>query len=882
MKYYHLIVMLFLLSLIGCSGIKKIEPNTQELSQSWKIQSQDKVSVEGKQLSDVGFDDKDWVGLELPSTVFNGLLKAGLYSDIYKSDNLDKIDKKPFEQAWWYRSQFSVDVNNANAFFDLVFEGINYQANVWLNGKLIADTTSIEGPFGMWSFDVSSVIKEGENIIAVQIFPAAFDDLTIGFVDWNPAAPDNNMGIWRPVKLKSHGALSISEPFVSSVVNVETLADAKLKIVSTVKNHTNIVQVAELSYEFEGIKLSKSIELAASEQIEVAFTAEEFAELRIQNPRLWWPNLMGEANLYDIKSSLHIDNELSDKKSSRFGIRQIDEYWTSEDHKGYKINGKKVLITGAGWVDDLLLGDSDDKVEAQLEYVKLMNMNTVRLEGFWGKNKTLYNKADELGLLVMIGWSCQWEWEGYCGRYNDDYMAIRTPEDQELQARAFQDQVRWLRNHPSVFLWVYGSDKLPLPALEKKLNAYVGEVDDSRPVLSSCKGADYGIMNSDIGEGYFNHSEVSGNPGVKMLGPYGYTVPLYWYVDEEAGGAFGFNTETGPGAQIPPLESIKKMIPEDKLWPMNDVWDFHSGRNAFGNLNRDMEAFNARYGKATGVEELAFNMQIHNYEAIRGMFEAFEVNKPKTTGIVQWMLNSAWPELFWQLYDWYLLPNGAFYGTQAALQPLNAIYNYGDGNVYVANSYLRNFENTEVEIKVLDINSKVIFEHVEKFEIAENQSIKVFDMPEWKKLSETYFVDLRIKDNLGNVLSNNFYWLSTVPDVFDWENSLWFYTPYKSYADFTSLNKMPKVKVSSTFSRLSEEEDEVFTCVLKNESEYLAFFIELAILDKASQETIVPVFWDENYLTLLPGETRSVKARLHKKHVDGKELEYRVKSFNQK
>jgi len=845
------------------------------------IQSQDKVVDNGEKISLSEYNANDWVKISLPNTILAGLVEAGIYKNIYKDKNLDTINTEQFNQVWWYRSEFNIEKKQ---FHKLIFEGINYRANVWLNGKQIADTSEMEGAFGIWNYNITDYINIGENILAVQIFPPKRGDLTIGFVDWNPSPPDKNMGIWRPVKITSTDAVSIEEPYVKSELNTKTLDVAGLTISVDVTNNSKENKKAEVFGKIGDISFSKIVELKPEEKQTVIFSPKEFKQLTVKNPKLWWPNLMGEPNLYKLNMRVMVDDIVSDAKDIRFGIRKIETYWTEDKHKGYKVNGKKVLIKGAGWVDDLLLADTDEKVENQLEYVKHMNLNCVRLEGFWGRNQTLYNKADELGLLVMIGWSCHWEWEDYCGRPETNFMCITSPRDMELQARAYQSQVKWLRNHPSIFTWVFGSDKLPLPELEEKLNKYINEVDGTRPLLASCKYEDFDIKKDDkenIIGGYVNNSKITGPTGVKMLGPYAYTTPIYWYVDKKAGGAYGFNTETGTGAQVPPLESIKKMISKDNLWPINDIWDYHSGRNEFSTLDRYIKAFNARYGKANSVEDFTFRSQISNYEATRAMFEAFEVNKFQTTGVIQWMLNSAWPELFWQLYDWYLMPNGAFYGTKKACQPVNVIYNYGNNKVYLTNSTLQNYDNVHVEAVVYDIQSKIRFSSKQDLSINANKSVETIQIPEFDKISTTYFLYLKASDNSGNEIANNFYWLSTKPDVPDWEKSSWVTTPYKSYADFTQLNSMSQVDVKYNFNQNTDAEGNVIvTCNIENISDKIAFFIELSVKDKQTNQTILPVFWSDNYLSLIPREKKTVSAKLPAKYVTGKELKFEIKGLN--
>jgi exo-1,4-beta-D-glucosaminidase len=875
-------IIFYSLLFFGCNKNDSLVSNNFETTVSVSlIQSQNKVKETGEKISLLDYDANDWVKISLPNTILAGLVEAGIYTDIYKDKNLDTINSEQFNQPWWYRFDFNIEKKQ---FHKLIFEGINYRANVWLNGKLIADTSEMEGAFGIWSYNIIDYVKIGKNIVAVQVFPPKRGDLTIGFVDWNPPAPDKNTGIWRPVKITSTDAVSIEEPYVKTNLNTKTLDVADLNISVDVTNNTKEDKKAEIFGKIGDISFSKTLNLKPEKKQTVVFTPQEFKQLTVKNPKLWWPNLMGDPNLYKLSMRVMVDDIVSDAKDIRFGIRKIETYWTKDKHKGYKVNGKKVLIKGAGWVDDLLLADTDEKVENQLKYVKHMNLNTVRLEGFWGRNQTIYNKADELGLLIMIGWSCHWEWEDYCGRPETNFMCITSPRDMELQARAYQSQVKWLRNHPSIFTWVFGSDKLPLPELEKKLNDYINEVDGTRPLLASCKYEDYGTIfdkNGNVIEGYVNNSEITGPTGVKMLGPYAYTTPSYWYINKNAGGAYGFNTETGPGAQVPPLESIEKMISKENLWPINDVWDYHSGRNEFSTLSRYLKAFNARYGEANSVEDFAFRSQISNYEAIRAMFEAFEVNKFKATGVIQWMLNSAWTEMFWQLYDWYLMPNGAFYGTKKACQPVNAIYNYGNNKIYLTNNTLQKYNNLTIEAVVYDIQSKVRFSSKQNLSIDENKSVETIQIPKLNKISTTYFLYLKVSDNSGNEIANNFYWLSTKPDVHNWEETTWVGTPYKSYADFTQLNTMNKAEVKYNFTQKADNNGDVtVTCNIKNNSENIAFFIELSVKDKETHQTILPVFWSDNYISLIPGERKTVSAKLPEKYVKAKELEFEVKGLN--
>jgi exo-1,4-beta-D-glucosaminidase len=858
-----ILIMSFII--LGCQQKDSGNHFAQDLNNDWQLFSSAGIDAGGDAISRPDFDPGAFYQVDIPATIMSGLIQNGLFPDVYLEKRLEDVDRSLFDAPWWYRRIFSV-ANATGNYYHLRFEGINYKANIWVNGQLVADSTKIEGPFGMWTLDVSGHIHTGENAIAVEVFAPQKGDLTIGFVDWSPEAPDRNTGLWRGVILRETGPVSISNPHVVSLVNTETLDEARLSIAVTAKNHSNKPQTATITAAFNGQEIAGKFNLLPHEEIELTLSPNQYKELIINNPKLWWPVNLGEQHLYDMALAAMVDNAISDHQAFRFGIRQIDSFRTEDDQLGFKVNGQKILIKGGGWVDDMLLADSDEKVIAQVDYVKHMNLNTIRLEGFWGRNKTLYDRCDEQGILLMIGWSCQWEWEYYSGRPQDDYIAIHEPEEQHHHARAYTDQVKWLRNHPSVFLWNFGSDKLPRPELEQLLYDYLETTDTSRPLLSHCGS---------------RVSSISGTSGVKMHGPYDWVSPNYWYIDKRYGGAYGFNTETGPGPQIPTLETIKRMFPEGQRWPMNDLWNYHSGRFEFNNIDRFLRAFHARYGAEETLERFVFKNQISSYEAVRPMFEAFTANKYHSTGVIQWMLNSAWPKIIWQLYDYYLIPNGAFYATRKACAPLSPIYHYGKKSVYVNNSYLHDNENLKLTVKVFDINANLLMEQIKDVSIKANSAMEVVALPDTiQGLTPTWFLDLRLLADNGTELANNFYWLSTKEDTHDWDATYWVYTPGQEFADLQGINTMPRAALNHE-SRIIKDGDDLLVVVdLENTSDVIAFFTELRAFDKTTDKTIVPVFWDDNYVSLLPGEKRTITARISASLVDRKNIEMAIEGWN--
>ena len=858
-------LVILLLCASGCSAPEQSQSDSydRQLKDGWSVESSAKVSASGDIISSQGFDASKWYKTTVPATVMAALIANNEYPDIFMGDNINLVDTSRFKTPWWYRNEFTVDDADKNT--ELVFEGINYRANVWLNGTKIASDDTLFGGFRIFKLDVSEVVLSGKNVLALEVTQPRPDEPSVGFVDWAPMSPDRLMGLWRPVKIRRSGTSRLDNIFVESTINKNDYSDADLKISAEAVNNTSETLDAIVKGKIENISFEKKITLKPGEKQLVVFSSSEFPQLKIEEPRLWWTYDMGKPEMYDLILDIGTRNRVSYSKTTRFGIREVEDYLNAGGHRGYKLNGIEVLIKGGGWVDGMFLDDTEEKVKAQMEYARHANMNTIRLEGFWGNSERFYELADELGLLIMTGWSCQWEWSGYLAKPEDDYMSIRTPEDIELILNYTRDHVNWLRNHPSIFVWVMGSDKLPRPELEKKYYTLFEELDSSRPLLMSCKAMT---------------SEISGRTAVKMNGPYDYISPNYWYIDTINGGAFGFNTETGPGPQIPSLEVVKTMIPEDKLWPVNDMWSFHCGRGAFKTLDRYIVAFNKRYGEQDNVEDFTFKSQASNLEAMRAMFEAFAVNRSNTTGIIQWMYNSAWPKLIWQFWDYNLLPNASFYGAKLGARQVNIAYNYGDNSVYVTNLTPGEISNYKATIKILSFDGKMIDEKQESVSVKANSSQKVYTLPADKDFTTVYFLKLTLDTEQGKQLADNFYWLSTKKDVPDFKNTTWFYTPLAGFADFTDLNKLPKVKAEVESSITNIGDDYEITVVLNNPGDNIAFLIELNIAGETSGKSIVPILWDDNYISLLPKEKRIVKAKFSAAALKGEKPVFKYKGWN--
>lgn len=882
--FLFLIVNLLLLS--GCENSEAtLASSSTVLSNNWKMQKTTQLEgITGESISQNNFQSNNWYDAVVPGTVMGSLASTGVIENPYFGINMKKIDHEQFKQPWWYRTTFKIKTGDIKKHVSLRFNGINYRADLWINGKKVVGKDKFAGAFRMFSFDISNFITEGENVMALKMWQPADGEFSIGFVDWNPLPPDRNMGVFREVILEITEGVKIRSPFVYSKVNKETLNEAELFIHTELENNSDKVIEGVLKVDFEVGVVEKKVKLQPGEIMSCAFSPEEYKQLFVKNVNFWWPNGMGDPNLYELKVEFVSENKVLDKAEDRYGIREFNSYLDKNENRVFEVNGKFVLIKGGGWADDLLLQDTKETVEAQLRYVKHMNMNCIRLEGFWGKDKTLYDLCDEYGILLMVGWSCHWEWDEYLLKpTHEKYGGATNDEDVDLLADSWKDQMLWLRNHPSIYVWMLGSDKLPTPKLEEKYIELFKKYDPSRSYITSAGGA--GTEDNNIIADVPLISDISGPTGMKMLGPYAYTPPVYWFTDTQLGGGYGFNTETCPGPNIPPLASLKKMLPEESLWPIDkEYWEYHSGRNAFKTLDRFTKAMDLRYGNSSSVEEFAFKSQLMNYELMRPMFEAFIAHKPTSTGLIQWMLNSAWPEMYWQLYDSYLQPNGALYAVKKACTPLHAIYRYGFDDIFIANEDLEDANNITVKIKVYDIHSKEVFADQWNGGIKTNLSKFIYKLPKIKNLTDVWFLDLRVYDENNNEVDNSIYWLSLQKDELDYDAAKkldWpFYTPTKGYADFSSLDKLPKVNLDYDYQFTNDDKNGKVTLKVKNPSESIAFFIFFDLVDTKTENPILPIYWDDNYVTLLPGEERTYEANYNLADSNGEKPELKVKAWN--
>jgi exo-1,4-beta-D-glucosaminidase len=827
-------------------------PGEVALHGGWQIQSSAKVPESGGTISTAQFEPQGWYPASVPATVLAALVADHVYPDPYFGTNLRSIPgadypmsanfanlqmpaDSPFRPAWWYRTEFALPSSYKGKHLWLHFDGINYRANVWLNGVQVASSDKMAGMWRLFEFNVTQAAHAGgTNTLAVEIFPPTPDSLSITWVDWNPMPPDKNMGIFRDVYISATGPIALRDPQVVTKLDLPSLDAAHLRVSATLRNASNQAAQGTLRCRVGSIEVSQPVEVGAGESKSVTFTPDHFQALNLSHPRIWWPAQMGEPELYNIKMGVESGGSVSDAQEFNFGVREITSELDDQNHRVFKVNGKRLLIRGGGWAPDMMLRQDSAREEQEIRYTREMGLNTIRLEGKL-IDEHLFDLADHYGILVLAGWCCCDHWEKWRSWKDEDY---------EIAAESLHSQLRRLRDHVSILAFFYGSDNPPPKNVEALYLQVFKDESWPNPYVSSASGRPTTI----------------GPSGVKMTGPYDYVAPSYWLEDSKNGGAFGFNTETSPGPAIPVLESLQQMLPADKLWPINEAWELHAGGGEFKTMTIFNRALDARYGKSGGLEDYVEKSQLTAYAGERAMFEAYSQNKYRSTGVIQWMENNAWPSTIWHLYDWYLRPGGGYFGTKKACEPVHVQYSAPNDSIVLVNSTYRSYSGVRAKVRVLNLDLTEKFSREAALDAEPDSTRTLFALPKIEGLSRTYFLKLDLNDSAGHALSNNFYWLSTKPDVSDWDKSTWYYTPISSYADFTGLATLPRVRLDASSTSRTEGQDEVTLVRLKNPSSSLAFFVHLQIRKGSEGEDVRPIYWQDNYLSLLPGETREITA----------------------
>ncbi|MCP4645614.1 MAG: hypothetical protein GY851_34535 [bacterium] len=855
-------------------------PDEVRLTSDWSLQTSAKVGEAGARLSDPAFKPKDWYPTAVPTTVLAALEDNGVYPDLYHGLNLKSVpgyqdglwlvmpDDSPFDDSWWFQTRFKVPAGFAGKQVSLHLDGLNFKANVWLNGTLVADSDDVYGMFRRFQFDVSALVVPGKaNALAIEIIPPGQipdDDYhtkqiegTIGWDDHNPQPPDMSMGIWQDVFLRATGSVRLTNPYVHSDLNVPTLDWAGLKVWADLENTLQKTQVVQVTGRIGDIEFTQEVRLRRGESRPVLFAWHEFAQLGIDNPRVWWPNPLGPQEMYDLELTCTVDGVVTDTASTRFGIREITSYINKEGWRQFVANGKPILIRGGAWMtSDMLLRLTDRRYDGLVRYAKEANLNMLRSEGFSiRETDAFYSICDEYGVMVT------------------QQIFGRSIPDEDLAIACTKDTILRIRNHPSLVHFLGHDETFPTANLDA---TYRGLIDKYCPdrTYQPHSGA-FDVDNRFLTGGT--------RTGTREL--WTYANPKHYY-EQKIDGAWGFAQSGGIGGIVAPFESVRRFIPEDQRWPLwTDALSFHSVTQGGKFFTTVVNMLDARYGECDGLEEFCGKAQVLNYECARGMYEAYGRNKGYASGITTWKYDVAWPAFMtWGYVDWYLNATGAYYGAKKACESVHVQYAYDDESVHVVSNVNESLEGLKVSAALYNLDASEQWAASAVVDALPGHAVArgVIAVPRPAGLSKSHFLRLTLDDADGSRLSDNFYWLSTVPDERGDMNEDWraFWVKPKSIADHTDLNSLPPAKVAVSSAIRADGDEQVAGVTVRNPSDAIAFFIRLAAHKGADGDEVTPAFWSENCFSLLPGESRTVECRFYPRDLDGADPVIKVGGWN--
>lgn len=823
-------------------------------------------------LSRLDYRADGWCIAPARSTVMAALLGAGLFPDIEHSMNMrDNVDKRWFEVPWWYRTTFTARAARRTL---VRLEGVIHRADLFVNGVAVADSELIAGAYTSHCFDVSELVQQGPNALALRVHPGSpLEDLSIGWVDWNQWPPDNNMGVWRDVSIDQTGDLRIVSVQVTSALALPSLSEAALTVHVEVENLADEALTGVMTGIVSGngaeVRFVREGRIEARGRERISFTAEDFPELSLRDPAVWWPVGEGNQPLYELFATVSVDGLISDRQSTRFGVRTVESSIAPGGGRRFVVNGRPLQVLSAGWAPDLFLRHDPGRIADELAFAVDLGLNGLRLEGKLD-NPEFFEMADELGLMLLPGWECCDKWESERLAYGAKWVE----HDYEVARRSMASEAVALRNHPSVLGFLIGSDFAPPPRIAE---LYVEELEAANwplPVISAAT---------------VEPTDAAGPSGMKMTGPYAWVAPAYWYsTDPSRGGAIGFNSETGAGNNIPRLVNLRRMLGADELealWRSPETKQFHAAPPSFfEDLVLFHRSLSERYGPPASLEDFARKAQLANYEATRAQFEAVVSRAwedEPATGTVYWMFNSAWPSINWQLYDWYLDPGAAYFGVKKALEPVHVQYMYDSSSIAVVNRAGEVPGPVTVVATVRDLNGTVVAaeNHTIPGGLGPRTTTVVGGAPGGEEAGRAYFLALELMDAAGERRSRNVYWLSAVEDVLDWAKSTWNHTPLSQFADFQPLADLPPASVEAAIVAVDGGAGtSTVRLRLRNNTSGGTPAVAAHASIVAGSLPVAPVLWTDNELTLFGGEELVIEARCTGGH--GPRLALAVEGFN--
>jgi len=822
----------------------------------WKMNRADNTPAAPEAISAPGFDTDNWLGATVPGTVLTNLVNNGVYPDPYFGKN-NKLSEELIPDlsktgrdfyTYWFRTEFDVPADFSGRRIWLNPQGINYRSEIWVNGHLAGVTA---GMFRSRDIDITHFVKPGEKAaLAIKVYPVdepgstmpkswgapgewhnggdgligrnVTQLMTVGWdFTFEDGVRDRNTGIWRNIDLYATGDVQLRSPMVRSDIDTTTYASSRETISVEVHNpntydteYTVTARIPET-----GIEVSKNIRLLRGEHKELVFSPEEFPTLTFDNPRLWWPKNKGAQPLYTLcLTARNKKGELSDSIGTCFGIRHVEAVRNTPDgSKLFRINGRPIFVRGTNWIPDAMLRTDDKRMNTELRYTAQSGVNLLRL---WGggiaESDRFYELCDSLGLMI---------WQEFWMTGDTQH-----PTDETLYLDNMANTVKRIRNHPSLIFYVSSNESTEVSGARELL----ARLDNTRP--------------------YQMQSECD---GIHDGSPYKQVNPMCHYentASERGSRVDGFNPEYG-APTLPIYESLRRMMPEAALWPIDrETWDYMDG-NGFHLMTTLYNDMVNCYGKSENIEQYARQAQLVGAINSKSIWETWNEHKMQygdrwTSGLLFWYHNCPNPQVCARMWDYNLQPTASLYHTMHSLEPIHVQYNYLTNTVSVVNDGLDSHDGLRVTADIYDFDSHKVATLTAKTAVGADavaNNVLTLDFPD--NISQIHFISLILTDKNGKKLSDNFYWRST--DRYEGRNTV----TGPCTGGFEELASLPAANPTLKIKPTGKNRWQV---TLRNSKRRIAFFCQLLLTDETGQP-IDSAFYTDNFVTLLPGESRSIE-----------------------
>jgi hypothetical protein len=862
---------------INDRALEQLPPDALLLRDNWKMQSSLLVKENGAVISGSSADIHNWYTTSLPATVLTALVRNGIYPNPYVGMNNMRIpdsnddynkkydllkyihlkDRNPWKDPYWFRTSFEVPSTYRGKNIWLTFSEINYRAEVWVNGKKIADTVEMAGMERKFRLNVTSAVNfKGTNFVAVAIYPVdnpglpAVEPLTplgvpgdnmgdgmisksytkwdaIGW-DWQPAIRDREMGITEDVYLSATGSVEFDNLYVTSDLLLPDTTKAFLTITGDLMNLSEKVQNgtirAVITGENEQITIEQPYHIEAGKSYSFFWDAKNNARLQITNPRLWWPVGYGNPNLYKIEISAVGSKGEKAVITSNFGIRKI-ETLIGKKERIIKINGKEVYCRGGNWVIDMMLNWNAKRYEDEILLTRNANLNILRVWGPTGAPpNAFYDAADKYGVMI---------WQDFLNDFWGTYRnkpGYAAPES--IYEKATIAIVKRYRNHPSLVMWCGGNE-----GVNPRENMIVDKI------LATYDNRDSRF--------YLKRSDGDGLHGG---GPYHTLNPKDYFGHNKLN---GFSSEIGPSG-VPVLESIEKFMPQagnewmEGRFPIDKTWAYHDANDWAGNDSRKFSSYDnlisRQYGRPSATDYGALTdylnkTQLLNYDVYRSSIES--INRQlwsNSSGILLWKSNSSWPSMVWQLYDWYLQAHAGYYAAKSAGEPVHIQFNRDSMDIVILNTLYKPVTDAHISAILYNASLETIWHQDRQITLSTNGVTRTgWKVPVGEELQ---FLKLTVKDQSDRSLSENLYWIN------------------QSY-DYKALENLPQATISASVTKNENNGITKYIIHLTNKGNCIAFMIACRLQGAETNMELLPVLWNRNYITLLPKESIQLEATIN-------------------